>query len=173
MSLSAARPLLVLVVAAPLLGCSSGVKLFPVSGTVTFDGKPIPAGRLYFNPDVGKGNDGPQGYADIREGKFDTREGGRGTPGGPMVIRIEGFEAGSDAKSYGKPSASRCSWLTSFATSSHARRRRSPSMCRFPPRGGCPGKRSRCRDKRREPDALASEGERGRFALAWRVGLDC
>jgi hypothetical protein len=76
---------------------------FEVSGKVTFDGRPIPAGRIYFNPDLARGNDGPQGYADIRAGHFDTRQGGKGAPAGAVIVRIEGFDGKGGAKSFGKP----------------------------------------------------------------------
>lgn len=86
-------------------GCGKkGPDVYHVSGTADFAGKPIPAGRVYFNPDLTKGNDGPQGYADIRDGNFDTRNKGRGTMGGAVVVRIEGFASvGDNASSYGKP----------------------------------------------------------------------
>lgn len=66
-----------------------------VSGSITFDGKPIPAGKVYFSPDNSKGNSGPSGYADIKDGKFDTSDGGRPTAGGATVVRIEGFDPNS------------------------------------------------------------------------------
>lgn len=76
-------------------GCGDGAPpAWDVSGTVTFNGKPVPAGRIYFNPDFSKGNDGPQGYADIRDGAFDTRKGGKGGCGGPTIAVIEGFDGG-------------------------------------------------------------------------------
>ena len=78
-------------------GCGpTGPKTFEVSGAITFDGKPVPAGRIDFFPDFSKGNDGPQGYAIIKDGTFDTRKDGLGHVGGPMVIRIEGFDGKSD-----------------------------------------------------------------------------
>ena len=76
-------------------GCDRGPASYHVWGTVKFDGKPVPAGRVYFSPDFKKGNDGPQGFADIKDGAFDTRKDGKGHPGGPMVIRIEGFDGKS------------------------------------------------------------------------------
>jgi hypothetical protein len=80
-----------------VLGCgSAGPDMFHVSGTVTFDGKPIPAGRIDFVPDLAKKNDGPQGFAVISDGKFDTRKDGQGHAGGPMVVRIEGFDGKAD-----------------------------------------------------------------------------
>jgi hypothetical protein len=60
---------------------------------VTYDGKPLPAGVIYFDPDVTKHNDGPQGYALIKDGVYSTAgTGGRGVVGGPYLARIEGFD---------------------------------------------------------------------------------
>jgi hypothetical protein len=75
-----------------LAGCGSDEPdLYHLSGTVTFDGKPIPQGKIYFTPDSSKGNKGPAGYATIKDGKFDTKEeGGKGHVSGPMIVRIEG-----------------------------------------------------------------------------------
>ncbi|QEL17957.1 hypothetical protein [Limnoglobus roseus] len=61
-----------------------------VSGTVTFDGKPLPAGMIVFEPDPAKGNRGQQGHADIKDGRFDTRSSGKGVAIGPQVVRITG-----------------------------------------------------------------------------------
>lgn len=63
-----------------------------LSGTVSFGGKPIPAGSIIFEPDSTKGNSGPQGVADIRDGKYDTSATGKGTVGGAYVVRITGFD---------------------------------------------------------------------------------
>jgi hypothetical protein len=58
---------------------------------VNFDGKPVPNGRIQFMPDSSKGNSGPPGYAQIKDGKFDTSaEGGKGHVGGPMIVSISG-----------------------------------------------------------------------------------
>lgn len=73
-------------------GCSdSGPTRFHVSGTVMFDGKPIPFGHLVFTPDGAKQNAGPQGVATIREGKYDTAAEGKGIAGGPTVISVTGL----------------------------------------------------------------------------------
>src|SRR6478672_4234893 len=72
------------------LGCGGGQGA-EVWGEVTFDGKPVPAGRIYFNPDFTKGNDGPQGYAPIKDGKFDTRHEGQAAAGGPTVVVVKGY----------------------------------------------------------------------------------
>jgi len=56
------------------------------------------------NPDLSKGNDGPQGMAQIRNGRFDTRQSDKGAPSGPVVFMIDGFDgvAQGDSTS-GKP----------------------------------------------------------------------
>lgn len=81
------------------LGCG-GDKTFRVSGTVQFKGQPVPAGKIYFLPDGSKGNTGATGYANIKDGKYDTSEtGGKGAIGGPMIIAIEGIDpSGPPAK---------------------------------------------------------------------------
>lgn len=82
----------------PLAGCGSRApQTFDIWGEVTFDGKPLPAGRIYFNPDLAKKNDGPQGYAIIRDGRYDTRLDGSGACGGPTVVLIQGYDGGKDA----------------------------------------------------------------------------
>jgi len=75
-----------------------------VWGTVTFKGQPVPAGVIVMNPDLSKGNDGPQGMAEIREGRFDTRSLDKGAPSGAVIFMIDGFDGVSqgDATS-GKP----------------------------------------------------------------------
>jgi hypothetical protein len=74
------------------LGCGDS-KGYRVTGKVTFKGQPIPAGKVYFNPDTAKGNSGPSGFADIKDGAYDTSwSGGRGYGGGPTIIAVEGFD---------------------------------------------------------------------------------
>lgn len=77
-----------------LVGCSSdkGPERFRLNGEAKCDGKPIAFGDVVFTPDGSKGASGPQGFANIRDGKFDTSgEGGKGIAGGPMIIRVTGF----------------------------------------------------------------------------------
>lgn len=72
-------------------GCGSGEEpLFHVSGTVAADGKPVPAGLVFFDPDGGTG--GMQGFANIKDGKFDTAAGGHGVRGGKYRVRVAGFD---------------------------------------------------------------------------------
>lgn len=74
------------------VGCggSSGNR---VSGKVTFKGQPVPAGKVYIAPDTAKGNSGQTGYADIKDGAYDTSSpGGQGAVSGAVVITVEGFD---------------------------------------------------------------------------------
>lgn len=63
-----------------------------VSGKVTFAGKPVLVGRIYFDPDQSKKNDGLQGYAEIKDGVYDTAKSEKGPSGGAVVVRIEAFD---------------------------------------------------------------------------------
>lgn len=71
-------------------GCGTPANVAHVSGTVTVDGKPLPAGMVVFEPDPAKGGRGPQGRADIKDGRFDTRLAGAAAALGPQVVRITG-----------------------------------------------------------------------------------
>ncbi|NBW95669.1 MAG: hypothetical protein EBR28_02800 [Planctomycetia bacterium] len=84
------------VVAAILIagGCSArqeGPQRFAVSGQITFDGKPVPAGRITLEPDTAAGNSGPAGYGNIIAGRFTTYP-RMGAVAGPHVVRISGFD---------------------------------------------------------------------------------
>lgn len=63
-----------------------------VRGEVTFDGVPVPRGGVTFDPDGSQGNSGPQGFAEILDGKYDTKSNGRGTTGGPQIVTITGYD---------------------------------------------------------------------------------
>ena len=81
--------------AAGLFGCSSSsdsATAYHVSGTVQFDGKPLPAGKIYFTPDTSLGNQGPQGTATIKDGKYDTASSRFGVMGGPYIVRVDGYD---------------------------------------------------------------------------------
>lgn len=89
-----------------VVGCGGGsdVTRYDVSGTVTFDGAPVPAGTITFLP--ASGNTGPGGSATIKDGKYDTAAGGKGPTGGPHTVVITGFDGKSDPGNelpYGKP----------------------------------------------------------------------
>ena len=70
-----------------LAGCSREEKLYRVSGVVTYGGKPIPKGLIFFDPKA----DGPQGFANIASGKYDTAQ-GKGVRGGAYNVRVNGFD---------------------------------------------------------------------------------
>ena len=73
-----------------LAGCGSSEEpTFHVSGTANYDGKPIPAGIIYFDPDPMKGGKGPQGFANIHDGAYKTAQGIRG---GAYSVRITGYD---------------------------------------------------------------------------------
>jgi hypothetical protein len=75
------------------LGCGGGGGTSHVSGKITFMGNPVPAGKIYFVPDASKGNSGPTGYADIKNGEYDTSDAGCKAPVvGPVIIAIEGID---------------------------------------------------------------------------------
>ena len=77
-----------------LAGCGADEQLYDVSGTITFNGEPIPKGLIFFDPDPAKGTPGTQGFANIENGRFDTSVDGqgRGIRGGAYIIRISGFD---------------------------------------------------------------------------------
>src|SRR5690349_15492401 len=90
------RPLmlsaLAVVACLTLAGCG-GVNTVHVSGKVTFQGKPVPAGKIYFIPDGTKGNTGTTGYADIKNGEYNTAStGGGGVSPGAVKVKIDGFD---------------------------------------------------------------------------------
>lgn len=84
-----------------LAGCgSSGGADAPerisLSGKVTFNGQPVPAGDLSFAPDSEQGNKGPAGVATIENGVYHTID-GKGPVAGAQIVTINGFEAGEGA----------------------------------------------------------------------------
>ena len=88
------RRTMVGLVACLFVACAAndGPKRFRVSGEAKFDGQPIVHGDVLFTPDGAKGNSGPQGIAQIRNGKFDTAApDGKGIAGGATVIRVTGL----------------------------------------------------------------------------------
>src|SRR5262245_61480793 len=86
------------------MGCTSGSSPSHLSGKVTFDGKPVPAGRVFFLPNSAKGGSGPGGFAEIKDGKYNTRTKGAGTLGGPLIVRIDGFDGkGTPENPVGQP----------------------------------------------------------------------
>ncbi len=110
--LSSALSCLLLTVGLLLLtGCGrpSGPACYEISGLVTYNGQPVPAGYILFAPDKTKGNDGPGVNAEIRDGKYRTPA-GQGVIGGPHTATISGydgkkFQAGPISNPMGRPLA--------------------------------------------------------------------
>jgi hypothetical protein len=74
------------VILSVLVGCGPTSR-HALSGRITHDGRPIAAGRIIFQPDPAKGNDGPGGVADIKDGHYQTKS-GMGAVSGPHLARI-------------------------------------------------------------------------------------
>jgi len=76
----------------PADGCGNGeVQRHSLSGRVTYQGKPLPAGMIVFEPDARQGNQGPQGYAKIVNGRYQTDAAGKGVMIGALSVEICGF----------------------------------------------------------------------------------
>jgi hypothetical protein len=71
-------------------GCAPAASGNKLSGEVVFKGAGVPFGDIVFSPDGAKGASGPQGKADIRDGKYSTGE--FGVAGGAMIVRVTGFD---------------------------------------------------------------------------------
>lgn len=80
-------------VLAAALGCGpgDGGGNAQVSGKVTFKGQPVQLGRVYFDADQTKNPGGQSGYADIKDGRYDTAAGGKAPSPGPVTVRVEGL----------------------------------------------------------------------------------
>lgn len=89
------------VISAFAVGCGQSDR-HPVSGTVRIGTQPIRGGYVIFEP-VGQGVAGPQGYAPIRDGKFDTRDSGEAAAAGPSIVRIQGWGQPSERFPNGVP----------------------------------------------------------------------
>lgn len=71
-----------------MFGCSKGeVQRNDISGTITYQGKPVPEGTIAFEPVAGEIGGG---FAYIRDGKYDTAQEGRGYLAGENRITING-----------------------------------------------------------------------------------
>ena len=78
-------------VTATMAGCSPGPSLerFPVTGTVTHDGRPVPQGAVFFEPTAAVGAIAATGFAVIENGSYRTPP--KTSPGkGLYTVRIIG-----------------------------------------------------------------------------------
>jgi hypothetical protein len=73
-------------------GCNrpSGPSRYPVSGRVTRGGVPLALGRISFEPQTERGNQGPGAYGEIAAGRYETYR-TMGAVGGPHRVVIEGY----------------------------------------------------------------------------------
>lgn len=90
-SCSSARLGIVTALVVLAMGCGrpGPADLFEVKGRATFAGRPIPAGRIVFEPD--RGADGMVSIADILDGTYRTRP-GRGFGGGRCQATVYGSD---------------------------------------------------------------------------------
>ena len=89
------------------VGCGpTGPQRYEVSGKATFNGQPIPAGKIMFVPDRSAENNGPRGIAKIENGQYKTLPGEGAVPG-PQVVQIQGYDGvappGWTGSDFGKP----------------------------------------------------------------------
>ena len=91
-----------LAAAISLLGCGRpGPARQVVHGTVTFAGRPVPAGVIRFEPALALGNRAAMGEAVIRDGRYRT-EPGRSPGRGPYLARLVGGDGVAPAISPGR-----------------------------------------------------------------------
>lgn len=101
------RLVLLAVVSLFSLGCSEGgVPRFDLSGDASFNGAPIPSGKITFQPDRSQGNIGPSATAIIKHGKYETQP-GQGAVAGPQDVLIYAYDGSppSEPLPFGKPLA--------------------------------------------------------------------
>lgn len=91
-----------------LLGTSIGcraqndLETYPISGTVTYQGQPVPVGSITLVPDSSQGNRGAAVSMEIVDGKFDSANASRGHVGGPHVATIVGLDGNGDGDLFPK-----------------------------------------------------------------------
>lgn len=77
-------------------GASDDLKTYPISGTVMYKDKPVPAGSITLIPDAREGNGGIAISLDIVDGKFDSELAERGHMGGSHIVNIVGLDGNGD-----------------------------------------------------------------------------
>lgn len=82
-------------------GADNGLTLAKVSGKVTYEGKPVPHGTVFFIPDESKGTVGPSAVGSLTsDGSFvmSTESAGDGVIVGSHKVGITGVEPVSDSE---------------------------------------------------------------------------
>lgn len=106
------------VLALSAAGCGrDGAARYHLAGKIAYGGKPIPEGIIFFDPDLAAGQDGPQGYAVIKNGVYDTRNEGLGPGGGKYVLRLYALDGipGPEAAT-GRPLFPEYTWREELPT---------------------------------------------------------
>jgi hypothetical protein len=73
-----------------LASCGDGLSRQRIQGTVTYQGKPVESGAIFFEPTASVGKIAPTVYLPIRDGKYDT--GDKGPVPGKYRIVIGGTD---------------------------------------------------------------------------------
>lgn len=96
--------LVALVLLGTTIGCrqSSDLETYPISGTITYQGKPIPVGSITLVPDSTQGNRGAAVSMEILDGTFDSANASRGHVGGPHVATVVGLDGNGDGDLFPK-----------------------------------------------------------------------
>ena len=108
---AAARPRLTglaVLTGVALAGCSpSGPNQYPLSGAIRIGNQPITGGFVTIEPADGGVKGGLDGHAPIRNGRYDTEDGGRRTVAGSVVLRVSGWGEPSSHFKNGVPLCNR------------------------------------------------------------------
>lgn len=84
------RLVLLGILSTAVLGCGDGIKRHRIQGTVTFQGKPVEFGGIFFEPTESIGPVAPSPVVAIRQGKFDA--GSEGPVAGRYVLVVGGVD---------------------------------------------------------------------------------
>ena len=73
-------------------GCGAGESLdrYPLTGTVTYDGKPVESGVIFFEPKASAGKVAPTVYLSIKDGKLDAED--EGPVKGTYHVIVRGYD---------------------------------------------------------------------------------
>ena len=87
---------LLVIASLTLAGCGGdSLNRCPVKGTVTFQGKPVEAGAIFFEPTASVGNTAPTVYLSIQNGKYDA--GSEGPVPGKYTVIVGGMDKSKES----------------------------------------------------------------------------
>ncbi|QEG18695.1 hypothetical protein GmarT_45850 [Gimesia maris] len=72
-------------------GQAEGPQRYTLTGTVTYQGKPVPEGEIVITPDRSANHSGLGSYATIKNGHYETAP-GKGITGGAYLLSVTGFD---------------------------------------------------------------------------------